>query len=136
MRRIADRHPLPVGVTTSLVMHGVAGLIAIYVLVYEPVPIDLSKIKSMQAVPVILDKPNPPQPKPKPRQKPSLQKLEEQPPEPVEESPPLLENVEISPSPSYLALVKGMLEASKRYPHRAIENGHEGVVVLWFVIDR
>jgi protein TonB len=29
-----------------------------------------------------------------------------------------------------------MLEASKRYPHRAIEKGHEGVVVRWIVTDR
>lgn len=136
MMRIADRHPFRVGVTSSLALHIVAGLIATYVLVYEPPPVDLSKTRPMLAVPVILStpRPKPPEPKPRPQPKPSAKKVEE--PTPPPEEPPPPENIEFSPSPSYLALVRGLLEAHKRYPRRAIERGHEGVVVLWFVIDR
>jgi TonB family protein len=140
MMRMADRHPFRVGMTSSLAMHIVAALIASYILVYEAPPIDLSTTRPALAVPVILDRPKPSQPEPKPRHKPAMKKAEErQPepePEPVAEMPPSSEAMEFSPSPGYLALVRGLLEANKRYPRRAIERGHEGVVVLWFVIDR
>lgn len=134
MRRIVNIHPFGVGVTSSLAMHIAVALIATYVLVYEPPPLDLSQFKPVVAVPVLLDKPKPPEPKPKPQQKTAAKKAEE--PTPPPEEPPPVENVEVAPSPSYMALVRGMLEASKRYPRRALERGDQGVVVLWFVINR
>lgn len=137
MQRLLHRYPFRVGMASSLSMHIVAGLIATYALVYEPPPIDLSRTKPLQAVPVILNppRPKPPEPKPRPQPEPEARKTEEPPP-PPEEPPPPPENVEYAPTPSYMALVRGMLEANKRYPRRAIEREHEGVVVLWFVIDR
>jgi TonB family protein len=137
MHAIAYKHPFRVGMTSSLALHIAGALIATYILVYEPLPVDLSKIKSTMAVPIHLDKPRPPEtkPKPKPQEKPALKKTEE-PPLPPEELQPVPENMEISPSPGYLALVKGILEANKRYPRRALEHGDQGVVVLWFVLDR
>jgi protein TonB len=131
MHAIVSKHPFRVGVTSSIVMHIGLGLFMIYVLAYQP-PIVITAIPPMiQAVPVILQ----PKPKPviKPKPKPALEKAEESPPE---ETPPPPPDVEISPSPSYLALVHGMLEVHKRYPRRAEERGDEGVVLLWFVIDR
>ncbi len=142
MERAVDKRSFRVGMTSSLMMHTIGGLIATFVLVYEPPPIDLSQVKPLMAVPVMLEqpKPKPPEPeikpKPKPEPKPSLKKVEEPPPpEPVEEPPPP-QQVDTSVSPSYLALVRGVLEANKRYPKRAIERNHQGVVVLWILIDR
>jgi TonB family protein len=137
MYQVVHKHPFRVGMTSSLAMHIAGALIATYILVYEPLPVDLSKIKPMMAVPIHFDKPRPPETKPtlKPQEKPSLKKAEEPPP-PPEEMPPPPENMEVSPSPGYLALVKGILEVNKRYPKRALERGDQGVVVLWFVLDR
>jgi TonB family protein len=136
MQQVMQKHLFRVGVTSSIAMHIVGALIATYVLVYEPPPLNLAQFKPMiQAVPVLLERPKPKPPEAKPKSKPALKKAEEPPP-PSEEPPPPPENVGISPSPSYLALVRGMLEANKRYPRRALEKGHQGVVVLWFVIDR
>lgn len=137
MQRLVYKHPFRIGVTSSLAMHVAVALIATCILVYEPPPVDLSQFKPVMAVPVLLEKPKPkpPEPKPKPEPTPSPKKAEESPPQP-EELPPPPENVEYAPTPSYMALVRGLLEANKRYPRRAIERGHQGVVVLWFVIDR
>ncbi|HEX5056608.1 MAG TPA: energy transducer TonB [Gammaproteobacteria bacterium] len=136
MHSVVHKYPFRVGVTSSLAMHIAGALIATYILVYEPPPLDLSQFKPVTAVPVLLDKPKPRQIKPELRPKPqdSLKKAAET--LPPEEPPPPLESIEYAPSPSYMALVKGMLEANKRYPRRALERGDQGVVVLWFVLDR
>lgn len=137
MQHIVHKHPFRVGVVSSLAMHIVAALIATYILVYEPPPLDLSQFKPMMAVPVLLDKPKPkpPEIKSEPRLKPKdSPKKAAEPPLPEELPPP--PDVEYSPTPSYMALVKGVLEANKRYPKRALDRGDQGVVVLWFVLDR
>jgi TonB family protein len=131
MHAIAKKHPFRVGVTSSIAMHIAIGLFIVYVLTYQPPPILITSVPPMiQAVPVILAKP---QPQKKPESKLALEQAEETPPE---EPPPPPPEVEMAPSPSYLALVHGMLEVHKRYPRRALERGDQGVVVLWFVIDR
>lgn len=132
MHPIANKHPFRVGVASSIVMHIALGLFVIYVLTYQPPPLIITAVPPMiQAVPVILE----PKPKPatKPESKPAQEKAEA---EPLPEQLPPPPNVEIAPSPSYLALVHGLLEVNKRYPRRAIERGDQGIVVLWFVIDR
>jgi protein TonB len=131
MHAIANKHPFRIGVTSSIVMHIVIGLFMVYALTYQP-PIELMKVKAaIPAVPVVMQPK--PRPVPGPKSEPALKEAEETPP-PVETLLP--ETADVMPSPSYLALVKAILEANKRYPRRAIERGHEGVVVLWFVIDR
>jgi protein TonB len=132
MHALVNKYPFRVGVTSSVVMHLVIGLFLVYVLAYRPPPVLITKFPPMiQAVPVIMEPE--PRPVPKPQAKPTLEKAEQPLPE---ETPPLPPDVEIAPSPGYLALVNGLLEAYKRYPRRALERGDQGVVVLWFVIDR
>jgi protein TonB len=132
MHAIANKYPFRVGVASSIVMHLAIGLFIVYVLTYQPPPIRITEFPPMmQAVPVIMEPQ--PRPVPKPKDKPALENAEEPLPE---EMPPLPQDVEIAPSPGYLALVNGILEAHTRYPKRARERGDEGVVVLWFVIDR
>lgn len=41
-----------------------------------------------------------------------------------------------SVNPSYLALVRGILEKAKRYPREAYLNGETGDVLLWFIINK
>jgi TonB family protein len=128
------KNPVRTGITSSAMLHVALALIMTYVLVYEP-PINLSQVSpAMLAVPVLLDQPKPkPVEEPPPPPKDSLKKSEE--PPPPEPEPPVT-NIPVMPDASYLALVRGMLEAHKRYPKRAIERNHEGVVVLWFVLNR
>ncbi len=131
MHAIANKYPFHVGVTSSIAMHTAIGLFIVYVLTYQQ-PIRITDIAPMiQAVPVIME--SKPRPVPNLKDKPALEKAEDTLPE---ETPPPPPEVEITPSPSFLALVHGMLEVHKRYPRRALERGDQGVVVLWFVIDR
>jgi protein TonB len=133
MHALANKYPFRVGVTSSIVMHLIIGLFMVYVLTYQPPPILITKFPPViQAVPVIMEPK--PRPVPKPKDKPALEEVTQ--PQPEEILPPPPENIEVAPTPQYLALVNGMLEANKRYPKRALERGEQGVVVLWFVIDR
>jgi protein TonB len=128
------RDPFRIGVTSSVIMHIMLALIMTYVLVYEPPPLDLSMVEpAMMPVPVLLDKPKPKRAEEPPPPKESPKKSEEPPPAEPQE---VVDDMPIVPDASYLALVRGVMEAHKRYPRRAIERNHEGVVVLWFVLNR
>ncbi|HUS25103.1 MAG TPA: energy transducer TonB [Candidatus Binatia bacterium] len=143
---------LPTGVLVSI---GIHVLVAVYIVVsfsnpqpLEP-PVDLSK-----AIPISMEmfrpKPPPPPPEP-PKVKPKPQTPKEvvrttapeaevevsEPPEeptpPAEPEQPTMSSQQAQAS--YASLVAGIIQRNKRYPRDALQDGDEGVVEAFFVVN-
>lgn len=65
-----------------------------------------------------------------------IEKIKEKPKKKEEKKEEKKEQAQPSVNPSYLALVRGILEKAKRYPREAYLNGETGDVLLWFIINK
>lgn len=143
---LATRNPLSTGMVVSILVH-VFGVAWILFELARPQPL-VSPVDLANAVPISMEMFKPPSP-PKVEPKPQTPKeiVTTKAPDPdvqVEEAPVDPAPAEPQPSPaqaapgtpSYASLVAGIIQRNKRYPRDALRDGIEGVVGVYFVINR
>ena len=65
-----------------------------------------------------------------------IEKIIEKPKKKEEKKEEKKQQAQPAVAPSYLSLVRGILERAKRYPRAAYLNGETGDVLLWFIINK